>query len=211
MSLKRFADKARSLLSEDPAKHRQLERVLNALKERKLPLPIVHFTSRVIQLPDGSTVPTGFIESILSAGLRARDTNVGAFVSRGQRGVQLADPAELDPIALLAQALILVSRYLKHGLRVNKDCLGAARGQGKGLPVVIIASPTGARLRRGSDFDDHYVVDSGLAPEAILGVVEIEAADMDPSAIAMSVLAHLHTWLANNNPMAAHDARSHVA
>jgi hypothetical protein len=188
----RFNEGARLLLS-DGSTRQLVEHVLNTLCDRQLPMPVIHCTSRSVRLPDGRCVPTGFVESIVATGFRPLDSNVGAFVVADNRQWRLAQPVELDPVSAVAQTLLFVFRYLKHGTRTNKASLGALRGSGQGVPVFMVANPRGARLRPGADADDHYVVVHGMDSSTIIGA--LEADDLSPGEIARELFMLLNNWL----------------
>jgi hypothetical protein len=189
---KHFDRGARAILADEPTVE-LVERVLRGLNERRLPMPIVHVTTRAVGLAGGASEATGFVESILANGFRPLDSNFGAFVIREKQQWRLAQPVEMDAVSAMSQVLLFVFRYLKHGTRTNKASLGILRERGKGMPVLVVANPKYAVLRPGIDADDHYVGVSGLGPDTIIGAIDTD--DLSPSEIASGLFALLDNWL----------------
>jgi hypothetical protein len=191
--LRRLFDEAAQAVLADESTLELVERVLRGLTERNLPLPVVHFTSRAVQVSGTDCAGTGFVESIFQNGLKPVSSNVGAFVIRHGHQWKLAKPADLDPVAAMSQVLLFIFRYLKHGVRTNKDSLHGLREAGKGVPVMMVANPGLTDLRSGMDGVDHFVIVSALPPAAIIGAM---AADhLSPDELACELFTLLDNWL----------------
>lgn len=69
----------------------------------------------------------------------------------------------------------MVQRYSHHGTRVNKDRLAHSRGQGEGIPAVVLIDGTNVKLEKGGDYDDHYLLAETVEPSKIIGELNLDS------------------------------------
>lgn len=166
---------ARDLLEKNPELRTRLTAVLEDISEANKSLPLLHFTSGSIRNGEGLNT-TGFTENIKSVGFEKANTNVAAFVDRGKT-TELAEPLDyLDsPDKFIKSLCLIIQRYAHHGSRVNKERLGVNKNEGEGVPTLFLVDGTNVDLIKGSDYDDHYTLDSEVAPEQIIGELNLDS------------------------------------
>jgi hypothetical protein len=165
---------SRDILRDNPELTMVLEMTLDAFTKENIALPIIHVSSKEVRTAS-SAVQTGFLENIRQRGFRAKDTNVGAFVKRGEEKTKLAEPIDFvkRPEQFVKSVILFLDRYAHHGIRTNKQSLGEMREKGKGVPVMVLIDGD-VSLEHGSDFDDHYRLRESVNGEKILGLIELE-------------------------------------
>jgi hypothetical protein len=162
------------VLRDSPELAEGIGRTMKGLEDRGMDMPVLHITSRGIRLADGAEQSSGFLESMMANGLRARDTNVAAFVERST-STSIADPRYFDahPDKLLHAMAISLGHYAHHGSRTNKASLGEAQNAGVGLPTMLVIDATSTPLLPGSDYDDHFRLGEDIPPSHIMGEVDL--------------------------------------
>lgn len=163
----------RDLLTRYPELKEKIVKQMHSLEKQKLPLPVIHITSRAISGENNSETNTGFVENIEKNGFRQRDTNVAAFMKREEKTC-LAQPDYYSarPEEFIKSLRLFLKRYLHHGYRTNKNALGDVKDTGQGIPIMIIVAG-GAPLERASDYDDHYLLKNNVAPDQIMGKIDL--------------------------------------
>ncbi len=167
----------RKITESNPELKQKIIEVMRNLSLSSEALPLIHITTDRIILPDDIARDSKMIEQIENQGFKGRHTNVGAFVTRRGRA-QLAEPTDYEnnPEDFLKSFIILLRRYLHHGLRTNKDVYAEKRNQGKGIPIMLVIRG-GLPIERGTDYDDHYILKEDVPAKVILGKIEFEAED----------------------------------
>ena len=162
----------KEILEQNPQLREEILRQMENLKAQNLPMPIAHITSKAIK-KDGDTISTGFTENIKKEGFRKRNTNVGAFVKRGKE-TSIAKPDFFieKPEEFIKSLRLFLQRYLHHGLRTNKQVLGKFKDSKSAIPVIIFIEGD-VKLEHGSDYDNHYILQQGAAPEQIIGIIDL--------------------------------------
>ena len=173
MKVKAAKALASNLLRTQAGLREKVEELLALLQEQGAGLPLFHFTSGAIRTKDNRIVPLPWVDDIVNRGFRPCDTNFGGFVARGETP-RVHSPAEVNSEDFVAEVFLVNERYRHHGERTNKASLGSMRDSGTGLPVLVIVVNKGLELRHGSDFDNHWVCESGTSPESIAGVVDAQ-------------------------------------
>lgn len=162
----------RELLARNPELERKIISQMGNLGMQDAPMPIIHITGKAIKRGN-EMVSTGFVENIEGKGLRKRDTNVGAFIKRGKE-VSIAKPDffEKNPGEFIKSLRLFLQKYLHHGIRTNKQALGELRDSERAVPAMIFIEGD-VKLEHGSDYDDHYILREDVAPEQIIGSVDL--------------------------------------
>ncbi len=164
-----------AVLKDNPTLTEDINSTMQRLIEKGIPMPVIHITAEKMRLADGTEVSTGYRESIDTQGFRPRDTNVAAFVERGN-SVHLANPQYFlrHPYKLLRNIAEVVEHYKHHGSRTNKASLGENREQGRGLPAMMIIDSRGVQLLKGTDYDDHFILHNPVPATNILGSISLD-------------------------------------
>lgn len=163
----------RELLSHYPELHKQIINQMHFYAETKIPMPVIHITSKAIHDENGTELRTGFIENIKKSGFRKRNTNVGAFVERGKTTtIAQPDYFSAHPEDFIKSLRLFLARYIHHGSRTNKDALLDQKNKGYGFPAMIIINGN-VQLEHGSDYDDHYILPEGSGPQDIIGEIDL--------------------------------------
>lgn len=162
-------------LEKDPTLLESIQSTCHQLQNSNIPMPVVHITTEVIKHPDGSETATGYVDNIRQQGFRPRDTNVAAFVERGN-SVRIGQPEYFseNPHRLLRDVSDVLTRYKHHGVRTNKTTLQDMRDQGKGIPTMLVIDTRGVQLTKGTDYDDHFRFYNAVPGENILGSISLE-------------------------------------
>lgn len=139
----------------------------------------LYFTSSAIRFPDGSQQSTGYLENIQANGFRAKDTNVAVLTTRDGKS-QIANPGYFKehPDDLLEDFVVILKRYRHHSTRTNKQSLGEHRETGVGVPALIVIDGK-IPMKRGTDYEDHYIFDQAVPADKILGTLDID--DVNPN------------------------------
>ena len=101
---------------------------------------------------------------------------------------------------------MVLERYAHHGFRANKSALGNIDGDGKGVPAMIVIDG-GLSLEHGSDYDDHYILKNGAAPDKIIGKINLDEhnhhrSEKDVAYIAEKILKLVDSYYATENKAA---------
>jgi len=199
------------LLQQNPDLRRAIVASMSLLSERRAPVPIIHITSSAVQLPDGSAQTTGYLESITSEGLRARDTNVGCLVEQGESThVASSEYFAMHPHKFVRALATTLQHYIHHGSRSNKASLGDARDAGQAIPAMVMIDATDVSLLRGTDYDDHFTLGGSVAPERIIGLVDVAGrrpGDLgDMAIVAQDFLERVDEYLDDNHRGSIHES-----
>ncbi|TAH33534.1 hypothetical protein EYC58_01030 [Candidatus Saccharibacteria bacterium] len=162
------------LLQQYPDLRQAIVASMTSLSEHDIPVPIIHITSSSVQLADGSSRTTGYLESMTSEGLRARDTNVGCLIEQGDSSrIASGEYFALYPHKFVRALATTLQHYIHHGSRTNKMSLGEAREAERATPVIVMIDATGVPLLRGTDYEDHFILGDSVTPDRIIGLVEV--------------------------------------
>lgn len=154
---------------------------MRTLQEFDIPLPFVHVTSGAVKLENGSIVSTGFIDNITTNGTNP-NINVAAFVERHEGELsKIAKPQYFidHPDQFIEDIHLMLKRYKKHGMRVNKDSLKNIRHKYEGLPTSLIINGSDVLTKRGVDGDEHYVLLSRIKAQDIIGTLPLDTINAD--------------------------------
>lgn len=173
-------------LDRNPELDAEIVTTMAKLRLMGLRVPVFHVTSRAVRFEDGTEQSTGYLENIEANGLRARDTNVAAFMRKGAV-TEVADPEYFveNPHKFLRSMSESLRRYAHHGTRTNKQSLGDQREAGVGVPVMLVVDATNTPLSPGSDYDDHFKLGEQISADRIMGTVELDGRkSRDPDDLA---------------------------
>ncbi|MBI2459692.1 MAG: hypothetical protein HYV53_04045 [Parcubacteria group bacterium] len=164
----------RELLADNPKLKSEIVSQMQNLMKQGLPMPVIHITSRALYGANDKEINTNFIENIEKNGFRKRDTNVGVFVKRDKKtSIAQPDYYTEHPNEFIKSLRLFFERYIRHGIRTNKSALGDFKDSGTAIASMIIIDGN-VSLERGSDYDDHYILKDGAAPDQIIGAVDLK-------------------------------------
>jgi hypothetical protein len=195
-------------IQEVPELGERITQTLRSLSEHRIPMPITHVTSRTVRYEDGTEVSTGYIENIQANGFRPRDTNVGAFIERGN-SVRIGSPEYFaaNPHKFLRSIAEIISHYKHHGIRTNKPSLGEAKDQGVGLPTMLVIDTRGVQLLKGTDYDDHFRLHNQVPASNIVGAIDLDGKTSsnidDVKIVANEVIESLNSHFLQENEHSA--------
>lgn len=163
----------RELLLEQPELQKAIETVFAQMESQQIPLPLMHVTSSRFEGSSTDGMPS-FVDHIRQRGFRARDTNVAALMDRRVNPPIVSDAARfaVAPSAFVKEIILVLQRYLHHGVRANKAVLGTQRDRVVGVPVLLLVEG-GVGLERGSDYDNHFRLTEAWSGEHVFGVVDL--------------------------------------
>ena len=163
----------RELLLEQPELQKAIETVFAQMESQQIPLPLMHVTSSRFEGSSTDGVPS-FVDHIRQRGFRARDTNVAALMDRRVNPPIISSAARfaVAPSAFVKEIILVLQRYLHHGVRANKAVLGTQRDRVVGVPVLLLIEG-GVSLERGSDYDNHFRLTEVWSGEHLFGVVDL--------------------------------------